>query len=511
MLDTTIVVRPDNALFIRVGDVTVCDGLVRLLDAWPYWPAQGSPARPSVEKPSDGVTSRLVWSVSGDTAIGTLTVRNAHPSFALPWLSLEIPQLRLPGPVDCGSVEAIQMSWALNTWSIGHPGTRQRLGAWAMVGQAPGQSIGWSFCPLGEEETPKNLIRRPPGTPDLFPLFFMRKPVAPGGSATLRFAIRCSAMAGGIDKRYLLEPYRDSHWRRFPTYGYATTREPIVAAFAMSQPGLVNPGNPFGYKGGHDLTGEAPTAWALDQVKICRDLGCAELVLWDPGGCAPPTMLNAEFAPARIARAASALIAAAGPMRVGLGARVGIVTDPSAPASLGMPAGVRARRIDEIDALVADFNRALDMGFDFIYGDEVGTRPNDVVFTAALRASQWAKRRIGAGFAERLVDVLAPHIGGYTNAYVDGTPGAGGFRFGPAITAGDVALFQWLRPGLPFVVQIRDASEAGGQMEAAYRFCLLHGARPIIPWWAAKTWVPIFKKIAAEVAATGGAESPIQS
>lgn len=461
----------------------------RLIDASSWWPA--TPARPSVERVADGITSTWAWSFDGETTTYTLTVANRHPTLTLPWLSIDLGPLGWE-PTDFGTVEAFPGQWLRDQWNIGHPSTRQRRGAWMMT--AFGKS--WSFCPLGEELTPKTVVRWANVLPTSL-LYFIKKPVAPGETVVTRFAIRTGTSA---DYRVMLEAYRRSHWLAFPTYSYATTQEPIVAAFRFADPSLITASNPRGYKAGWEMDGASLSLWMRDQVSRCRDLGCSEFVVWNAGGIYPFSDLNADFAPAHIEQAMRALCDLAKPMRVILGARIGIVNDPTAPAeSAGpkQPAGIRPRRLDEIPQLEAAVDRALSWGVDTFYVDEGGMRPNDPALIDAVRNRQWRMGRIGAGFGERTaIDVMAPRIGGYTNAYPDG---AGGFRFGPAITADDVAFMRWLRPGVPFVVQVRDTPPE--QMEAAYRAVARIGARALVPFWDAAKWVPIWRRVAAEVRA----------
>jgi hypothetical protein len=485
--DTSLSVLASGALKVSVGGTAVCNDTVRLVDVPTLWPA--TPARPSVENPADGVSSVVVWTLSGETALAEITVTNDHPTLDLPWVSVELPDLTFcpaaTAGADFGRVEAIAASWLANTWTIAHPSTRQPFGAWRIATSGPNR-IGWGFNSIEDEETPKTLIRTA-GIAATRPLYFIKKPVTHGGgTATIKFAIVASANTAAT---HLWQPYKDSYAARYDTEDhYTASWEPVAAAYAMTQVGLVSPSNPYGYKAQQDMTGSA-TAYVLGNVATCKSLGCQSLILWDPSGFELP-MLNPSFARSRVATAMAQVCAAAAPMQVGIGARFGAVADS---AGVG---GVRARLTSETAALLTEWDRAAGWGVAGYYGDEGGMRPDDMTFIKAIREHQDDASSTMPGFVERLADVMAPFVGGYTNVYVDASKPEG-FRMGPALTAADVAAMHWLRPGLPFVVQLRDVPDA--QLESAMRYAVANGAIPMVPWWDAARQVPVYRRVLADL------------
>lgn len=447
-----------NGLTCSLNDKPVFGGVFKLIDANLYWPT--SVVRPSVEKGSP-IKLTQAWSFVDETAIGTFTLTNGSAQ-DLPLFTLEMPATTFDATADFGRCSTQQKSVQDKGTDLFHPSGGQPFGAWRFIQAGKGMSV----CPLGLEETPKLLLRRTVGGP----ILLVCQNVPAGSTFTFKLAIVVTDTPT-IERLWL--PYRDSYRQRYSRSLHVGSLKPVAAAFALSQPQLVSPSNPEGYR--------ASREGMLSRTRRCQEAGCGSLVVWDIAGQDPAGMLSPNWLPPISWAFLQDMVGACGRMNLLLGARCGKRL-------------VGGKIVPQVDPSVpeGDFATALGMGVSGVYCDEGGERLIDLEIARRFRQLQVDRGIACPGFAEFPVDVLLPYIGAYTTwGYV-----GGGYGLTGRLSQADLDVFQWLMPGTTVYAQIKYVADA--DMPAAVRACVKAHIMPLLPWWDIDRLVPVAKAAIAE-------------
>lgn len=454
-----------------VNGKTVFTGKPKLFDATPFRPI--GQVQPPVEGLGATVFLTTSWEINGEVATGTFEVNNKHATLTYPWICMAWPDWNLPADSDFGRIRSIQASLQINGQSIMHPtggNTGQPIGAW----WAKGGGVGLGFSPLDLHETPCILIRRPPGANPVSPCFFLARPVAPGETYRFKVAITASA---NTDFRNLIAPYKASYSRMYRRNLHISTLKPVVCDFGISREALVTATNPNGYRPGFRMDQPDPDQFVIDQAKYASSLGCTTLFIWDISGWHPP-MQNPEFLRPYAVSSLTKLTAAARPLRIAIGGRMGKCIDP-------ITNEIRPRRSPEEIAHLYDMvDQALKAGVTCFYGDELGEQLADVGIARTIRMKQITAGIADAGFAEFISDSLLPYVAGYTTVSFNGSS----FYLSGRLSEGDLAVFDWLMPGVPVYAQVKYVSD--DQFLSAAKWCVDRNMIPLVHLWKTKDWVP---------------------